>query len=163
MVQVVQAFSDRGNTELMNAEELDMLKSLVASNPDLEVTPHMLVQFVAEKTKTTPPRSPTEEDSDTTDEFNGGGRLSRSSSNDSIGTRKGTGSRPPSRGPPQTPTSSVFDSSKRQRSTPLGQAPPSSWTKRPPPNRRKSDAGSRSDSEVCHSFYAKHVSEYLPV
>ena len=90
-------------------------------------------------------------------ELDGGGR-SRSSSNDSNGTSLfRTTSRPTSSGLPQTPTSakgpSPFDASRRQRSTPLGNNAPSSWTKRPvPAHRRKSDAGSRSDSEVLSHY-----------
>jgi len=139
-----------------------MLKALLASNPGLEVTPQILLGFIAEKTKHSPPRSP---QSDQEVELPGRGRTedrdahdehARSSSNDSNGTsvHRTPGSRPSSRGPPQTPTSaqgsSPFDTSRRQRSTPLGNNAPSSWTKRPAPaHRRKSDAGSRSDSEVC--------------
>ena len=43
-------------------------------------------------------------------------------------------------------------SQRKQRATPL--AAPSSWSiKRPLPPRRKSDAGSRSDSDVCSLLY----------
>ena len=68
-----------------------------------------------------------------------------------------------SRGPPQTPRDSVFDSGRRQRTTPLGNKnAPSSWSRRPPPSRRKSDAGHNralSDSEVrpiCLSHHPYH-------
>jgi hypothetical protein len=133
-----------------------MLKELIASNPGMQVTPQVAIAFIAEKTKHSPPQSPPmdeeelprgrEEERDYDDSH------SRSSSSDSVGTHRNH-SRPPSRGAPQTPksASSPFDTSRRQRSTPLGGvAAPSSWAKRPPHHRRKSDAGSRSDSEVRH-------------
>jgi hypothetical protein len=139
----------------MNDDETSMLRQLLNANPGLEVTPNILLGFIAEKTKHSPPRSPlTDEDMD----LPGRGRSSdreedtqqqRSSSNESA--FHSSGSRRSSRGPPQTPTSakSPFDTERRQRSTPLGNNAPSSWTKRPAPaHRRKSDAGSRSDSEV---------------
>ena len=69
----------------------------------------------------------------------------------------GLGSRPPSRAGPITPGRNPLDSSRRQRTTPLIiNAAPSAWSgRRPVPARRKSDAGSRSDSEVgtCLCFY----------
>ena len=147
----------------MTGDETDMLKTLLATNPGLEVTPHILLQFIAEKTKHSPrSSSPSFFDEDDTavlprgrvqDSAAEDERHSRSSSNDS--TRTSTfvlnSSRPPSRGP-QTPSSakgpSPFDASRRQRTTPLSGKAPSSWTKPVPAHRRKSDAGSRSDSEV---------------
>jgi hypothetical protein len=86
-------------------------------------------------------------DCDTNDEHQ-----SRSSSNNSATTSyMQMPSRPPSWGP-QTPSSakgpSAFDVSKRQRTTPLSGKAPSSWNKSVPAHRRKSDVGSRSDSEV---------------
>ncbi|KAF8072232.1 hypothetical protein FPV67DRAFT_1560862 [Lyophyllum atratum] len=154
LVDVFNAFSDLyDGVKLMTDDETDMLKHLLSQNPGLEVTPTILLGFIAEKTKHSPPRSPnTEDDND----FSGRGRSDdrdddyyRSSSSDSNGT-SGLRSRRSSRGPPQTPTSvkSPFDAERRQRSTPLSNAAPSSWAKRPAPaHRRKSDAGSRSDSE----------------
>ncbi|KAF5374495.1 hypothetical protein D9615_009115 [Tricholomella constricta] len=157
LVDVFNAFSDLyDGVKLMSDQETDMLKQLIDANPGLEVTPTILIGFIAEKTKHSPPRSPTtDEDS----YFPGRGRSNdrddgyqRSSSSDSNGTSgfNSSGSRRSSRGPPQTPTSakSPFDSERRQRSTPLTNNAPSSWAKRPAPaHRRKSDAGSRSDSE----------------
>lgn len=72
-------------------------------------------------------------------------------------------SRPPSRGPPVPPKTplrdSPFDNTRRQRTTPLPNAAPSSWTRRPPPQRRRSDAGMQgrdmSDSDVSQSAYMK--------
>ena len=82
------------------------------------------------------------------------GHYHRSSSNESNGVSyyRSSGSRASSRGP-QTPNNpkSPFDAERRRRSTPLANSAPSSWSKRPAPaHRRKSDAGSRSDSEVPH-------------
>ncbi|KAG5637957.1 hypothetical protein H0H81_002485 [Sphagnurus paluster] len=144
VVDVLKSLSDLyDGVELLSDEEAGMLKQLIKSNPGLEVTPAMLGQFIAQRTKHTPPRSPsTDEDSD----FPYRGRPQDGyQSSDSNGTH----SRASSQGPPQTPMSakSPFDNDRRKRTTPLNAAP-SSWAKRPAPAaRRKSDAGSRSDSE----------------
>ncbi|KAJ3851945.1 hypothetical protein EV368DRAFT_83038 [Lentinula lateritia] len=68
-----------------------------------------------------------------------------STSSDSSSGSNGTSrypSRPPSRSgpPPSTPTNPQTPLDKRQRSAPLSSNPPSAYTKRPPPHRRKSDA-----------------------
>jgi hypothetical protein len=142
---------------------------LLAGNPGLEVTPQTLLAFIAEKTKHSPRDSPKGSpyggdvdlpERGRTSGRDVGDRNSRSSSRDSVGTSRGT-SRPPSLGPPEPPktpgSTSPFDASQRQRSTPLGAAP-SSWTKRPAPaHRRKSINGSAlSDSEVrSPSGYSK--------
>ncbi|KAJ7340774.1 hypothetical protein DFH08DRAFT_783222 [Mycena albidolilacea] len=143
LVDVFQAFSEQhGGTQLLSADDIILFKDLIANNPGIEVTPQLAIGFVAEKTKHSPPQSPSAEEprgrSDDRDESN-----SRSSSSDSVGTHRNH-----SRGP-QTPRSaaSPFDTSRRQRSTPLGGPAPSSWAKRPPQHRRKSDAGSKSDTE----------------
>ncbi|KAJ7683656.1 hypothetical protein B0H17DRAFT_1014141 [Mycena rosella] len=157
LVDVFRSFAELYNgMELLTAEEMEMLKALIASNPGMEVTPQVAIAFIAEKTKHSPPQSPPREEEelprgreDDREDYDGRSR-SRSSSRDSTGTSRNH-SRPPSRGAPQTPRSaaSPFDTSRRQRSTPLGAgvSAPSSWAKRPPHHRRKSDAGSRSDSE----------------
>lgn len=165
-MDVFRAFSELYNgVELMDSDEMDMLKALLASNPGVEVTPQTLLQFIAARTKHSPRESPhsSPNDSDQSLPDNRGRTeqrheegASRSSSNESAGTSysRPTGSRRPSRGPPQTPKGpSPFDASKRQRSIPLGNNAPSSWTKPPAPShRRRSDAGihgrSSSDSEV---------------
>lgn len=140
--------------ELLTADEMEMLKALIASNPGMQVTPQVAIAFIAEKTKHSPPQSPPMDEEELPrgrEEERDSDSHSRSSSSDSIGTHRNN-SRPPSRnGAPQTPRSaaSPFDTSRRQRSTPLGVSAPSSWAKRPPHHRRKSDAGSRSDSDVC--------------
>ncbi|KAF7312716.1 hypothetical protein MIND_00286400 [Mycena indigotica] len=157
LVDVLKTFADSNGVELLSPEETEQLKALLATNPDLEVTPQITLAFIATRTKNSPPQSPpmTEDELDSPrgrqDDRSvvNSGRDSRSSSIDSVGTSRNH-SRPPSRGVPQTPnsTASPFDTSRRQRSTPLGGNAPSSWaTKRPPHHRRKSDAGSRSDSE----------------
>ena len=161
LVDVFRAFSESyDGVELMTNEEMDLLKMLLASNPGLEVTPQTLIAFIAEKTKHSPRDSPNgspQKDDDVdlpergrtrdgdSDEDE---RRSRSSSRNS----RRTTSRPPSV-PPKTPTNSVFDTGKRQRSTPLGGNAPSSWSKRPAPaSRRKSIDGGHplSDSEVTN-------------
>lgn len=157
LVDVLRAFSEvYDGVELMTDSETKLLNDLLRSNPGLEVTPAILVRFIAEKTKQSPPRSPQTDDQA---DLPGRGRTGdreidhhRSSSNESNGdsTLYSSGSRRSSTGPPETPSSgkSVFDTERRQRSTPLSTNAPSSWNKRPAPaHRRKSDAGSRSDSE----------------
>ncbi|EGO24332.1 hypothetical protein SERLADRAFT_361453 [Serpula lacrymans var. lacrymans S7.9] len=172
LVDIFRSFSDIYNgVELLTDDETGMLKALLASNPGLEVTPQTLLAFIAEKTKhsprDSPDGSPQEDDTILPDR----GRMldrdednvySRSSSRDSRSSA-GTSvyidipSRPPSV-PPKTPTSrtgpSPFDTSRRQRSTPLNNAP-SSWTKKPAPaHRRKSIDGSagRASSDSESSF-----------
>ncbi|KAK6996519.1 hypothetical protein R3P38DRAFT_3329523 [Favolaschia claudopus] len=161
LVDIFESFSDlHGGMQLMTPDEVDIFQAFVASNPGIEVTPQITIAFVAEKTKQSPPQSPpvTEDElpRGREDERGDYDSNSRSSSSDSVGTHRNH-SRPPSRPPsrsgnPQTPRSaaSPFDTSRRQRSTPLGggNAAPSSWAaKRPPHHRRKSDAGSKSDTE----------------
>ncbi|PBL03350.1 hypothetical protein ARMGADRAFT_910387, partial [Armillaria gallica] len=155
LVDVLKSLSDVYNGfELMDSTEIAKLNDVLKDNPGLQVTPPLLVHFCGERIKQHA-ASLEPSTSDVADLSEGRGRSqdrtdsednSRSSSSDSQ-------SRPPSRGPPMTPkTQSVFDTQRRQRSTPLSNNAPSSWTKRPPaPHRRKSDAGSRSDSEVSLS------------
>ena len=162
LIDIFRSFSDVSNTPLLSEDELTLLKSLLADNPGLEVTPQILLQFIAEKTRASPPRSPNSDD-DTQlpmrgrgEERDDYGHYHRSSSNESNGASyyRSSGSRASSRGP-QTPNNpkSPFDAERRQRSTPLANNATSSWSKRPAPaHRRKSDAGSRSDSEVPHFF-----------
>lgn len=151
LVDVFRSFSDSyDGVELMDTDELDMLKMLLTSNPGLEVTPATLLAFIAEKTKHSPKESPEalEEDLPSRGRANERDEGDRSSRSSSRGTG-GTASRPPSV-PPKTPTSaSKFDTTKRQRNSVL--APPSTWTKRPAPaSRRKSIDGALSDGEVCY-------------
>ncbi|GLB40717.1 hypothetical protein LshimejAT787_0805880 [Lyophyllum shimeji] len=160
LVDVFNAFSDLyDGLKLMSDEETEMLQQLINANPGLEVTPAILLGFIAEKTKHSPPRSPSAAAHEDNNDYPGRGRSDdrdddyyRSSSSDSNGTTalRSSGSRRQSIGPPQTPTSakSPFDAERRQRTNPIQNNAPSSWNKRPAPaHRRKSDAGSRSDSE----------------
>ncbi|KAJ7472688.1 hypothetical protein FB451DRAFT_1089576 [Mycena latifolia] len=153
LVDVFRSFAELYNgMELLTPDEMEMLKALIASNPGMEVTPQVAIAFIAEKTKHSPPQSPPMDEEELPrgreDDRQEHDSRSRSSSRDSTNTHRNL-SRPPSRGAPQTPRSaaSPFDTSRRQRSTPLGVSAPSSWAKRPPHHRRKSDAGSKSDSE----------------
>ncbi|CCL98646.1 uncharacterized protein FIBRA_00648 [Fibroporia radiculosa] len=153
LVDVLRTFSrNHDAVELMTREEEDQLISLLETNPGLAVTPQVLLQFIAMRTTFSPHHSPEGSPPADASDFEERGRIdgreydeghSRSSSRDSTGTSI---YRPSSRGPPKTPTNreSPFDTSRRQRSTPLGNIAPSSWTRRPPPSRRKSDAGSHS-------------------
>ena len=172
LVDVLRTFSHNHNAvELMTRDEEDQLTSLLASNPGVQVTPQVLIQFIAMQTTMSPRHSPegspppsstAEADSDDrgrSEDRDYDGMNSRSSSVDSTATYY----RSSSRGPPQTPRDSVFDSGRRQRTTPLGNKnAPSSWSRRPPPSRRKSDAGHNralSDSEVrpiCLSHHPYH-------
>ncbi|KAG6901448.1 hypothetical protein C0995_011782 [Termitomyces sp. Mi166 len=152
LVDVFDAFEDLyQGVRLLDGDETILFQNFLKQNPGLQCTPAILVQYIAQKTRHTPPRSPA-----STDDDNERGRSSdrdeghlRSSSSDSNGTSWS------SIGAPQTPLSarSPFDNERRQRSTPLTSHAPSSWsTKRPTPaHRRKSDAGSKSDSEFSTS------------
>ncbi|CDO68952.1 hypothetical protein BN946_scf185000.g95 [Trametes cinnabarina] len=160
LVDVLRTFSrNHDAVDLMTPDEEEQLKGLIASNPGLQVTPQVLLQFIAMQTTLSPRHSPEGSPSPDASTFADRGRSedrdydnmnSRSSSRDSQGTYY----RGSSRGPPQTPRESPFESSRRQRTTPLNQAAPSSWSRRPPPSRRKSDAGhsrALSDSESVSS------------
>lgn len=157
LVDVLFSFSDAFNgVPLLSDEEQAMLEELLRNNPGLEVSPGILLQFIAQKTAASPspPDSPGNDDMQLPDRGRTDDRDLDHRRSPSTDSNNGY-SRPPSRGPPQTPGSgkSPFDAERRQRSAPLTAAPPSSWSKRPTPaRRRKSDAGSRSDSEVCDSF-----------
>ncbi|TFK92674.1 hypothetical protein K466DRAFT_623659 [Polyporus arcularius HHB13444] len=159
LVDVLRTFSRNHNAaELMTRDEEEQLTSLLASTPGLQVTPQVLLQFIAMQTTMEPRHSPDDSpppdaspDADQdergrSEDRDEDGINSRSSSRDSTATYY----RSSSRGP-QTPQDSVFDSGRRQRTTPLkNNAPPSTWSRRPPPRRRKSDAGhsrASSDSE----------------
>jgi hypothetical protein len=136
--------------ELLNPEELQQFLTLLEKTPDISVTPDLLIGLVAQRTSYSPDGTDPDGGSRGRGEERTAGRQSRSSSSNSTGTFY-AGSRPPSRGGAVPP--SPFDAQKRQRTTPLGVAAPSSWATRPrAPARRKSDAGGHartvSDSEV---------------
>ncbi|KAL1949543.1 hypothetical protein VTO73DRAFT_8424 [Trametes versicolor] len=159
LVDVLRTFSSNHNAvELMTREEEEQLTNLVTSNPGIQVTPQVLLQFIAMQTTLSPspkqspegspsPSAPAFSDRGRSEDRDYDGMNSRSSSRDSTGTYY----RPSSRGPSQE---SPFDTSRRQRTTPLNKNAPSSWSRRPPPSRRKSDAGhsrAMSDSESVTS------------
>lgn len=177
-----------------------MLRALLASNPGIEVTPQVLLKFIAERTRNSPRESPgksqspehlslpryTRESPDDSpqegsDESEGDdvtfpnvrGRLpfasaktaSRSTSQGSAGTSRVPS---PPNAPPKTPLQSgppsAFDSSKRQRTTPLSSTAPSSWTKRPAPaSRRKSVDGSSSRGSSDNEVRAHAFCHFLPL
>ncbi|KAF9444455.1 hypothetical protein P691DRAFT_341899 [Macrolepiota fuliginosa MF-IS2] len=172
LVDVFRAFGDVSNTPLLSDEETNMLKTLLVNNPGLEVTPSILLQFIAEKTRHSPSPGPDDNDTDENSSPRGRNRQPtsasdhhRSSSNESNDASY-YGSRPPSRGPPGTPHSrSIFDMERRQRSQPLVNAP-SSWnsSKRPAPAaRRRSIDGNRSDSEysISPSAFTRSTSGHM--
>lgn len=168
LVDVLRTFSrNHDAVELMSREEEEQLIQLIESNPGLAVTPQVLLQFIAMRTTVASNADSEGVSTEQGEETERTGRReerteyeydsrSRSSSRGSIGTSVyRPHSRSSSRGPPVPPKTPVrdspFDVSRRQRTTPLVNAP-SSWTRRPPPQRRRSDAGltghSLSDSEV---------------
>ncbi|KAJ7679251.1 kinase-like domain-containing protein [Mycena polygramma] len=59
LVYVFRAFADMyAGVELLTADEMAMLHQLIGSNPGMQVTPQVVVAFIAEKAKHTPPLSP---------------------------------------------------------------------------------------------------------
>ena len=167
LLHVITQFSRDQGITLMTKEEEMSLQALLEANESLEVTPDLLMGFVAHATgPTAPPLTPSKDESpgaSSGDDSSGvyssrpGSRqasrpasrrgMSRDSSIDSTQANQYR----PEPTTPKTPKS-PFDA--RQRSTPLGSAAPSSWAKKPVPafRRRKSDAG-LSDNEVCFGFY----------
>ncbi|KAL5635051.1 hypothetical protein ACGC1H_002920 [Rhizoctonia solani] len=142
--------SSRYGVDLMSAGGVQALKGFLEDNPDVEVTPQHLLTLVAAIPSPSVDDPPAQEDprSDSSgasspdpDHLKGRGEIST-----------------PHRPPPRTPSSislrsnatgrtappSPFDSQMRQRSIPLSNQAPSSWTRKPLPasRRRKSDAGS---------------------
>lgn len=170
LVDILTSYrSAHDNIQLLSKEEEEMFLQFIRASPGLEATTKVLVEFIAFRTASgdkVPESALSSDEGSESDSPHRGRRsrdvvykaTSRSSSSDSVGTSVyRPPSRPPSNGPPVPPKTpslrdSVFDTSKRQRSTPLVNAP-SSWAKRPAPaSRRKSDAGrGGSDSEVGYS------------
>jgi hypothetical protein len=167
---VFDTYQEEYGVELLTKDEMTSFMQIVDASPGVEATPDTILQLVAMRTSPGQ-QNASEEHSPNADEWGRGraderdlhGQQSRSSSTGSTGpychtTPSRPPSRPPSRGVggmPRTPGTkdSPFDAQKRQRSTPLAPAAPSSWTRRPvAPGRRKSDASSHgramSDSEV---------------
>jgi len=141
-----------------------MLKTLLVDNPGLEVTPSILLQFIAEKTRHSPspnldqeddqeePQQVLEEDfwrGRDQDRQSNVDSPQRSPSNESNGV-----SYPRSRSPSLGALArSPFDMERRQRSTPLNNTP-SSWSgaKRPAPAARRRSFDGSLDSEVSMLF-----------
>ncbi|KAF7332770.1 hypothetical protein MKEN_00160700 [Mycena kentingensis (nom. inval.)] len=151
LIDVFRSFAADNGAELLSEEEMGMFQALLETNPGLEVTPQLALGFIAQRTKSSPPATPGVSDEGMRgrqEERQTSPSQSRSSSNDSTGTSRNH-SRPPSRGMP-----SPFDASRRQRSTPLGVGgnAPSSWTKRPPHHRRKSETGSDTEQTGPSSY-----------
>ncbi|KAF5327753.1 hypothetical protein D9619_004089 [Psilocybe cf. subviscida] len=159
LLGVLASYKDASNgVDILDEDEMSQFQAFLAINPGLGINVNMLLDFLKLKTELSPsPSPPADEDPSEHDFQFASFSHSRSESSESYQTFyaessstssffDGSTSRPPSRGP-VTPMKSAFDSDRRQRSTPLNAAP-SSWAKRPQPaGRRKSDAGSRSDSE----------------
>jgi hypothetical protein len=169
---ILRKFGENYALELLEPEDEEQLKLVVAGIPDAPVGPSFLSGFIAkvtgmgvdeESNSTTEndsvhaslPSLPTEEEArgrDSAQQTPVPGK-SRATSRDSQITSFQVGDAPPAT--PKPP--SVFDV--RQRSTPLGAvAPPSSWNAKPTPasKRRRSSVGSigsrtTTDTEVCLS------------
>jgi hypothetical protein len=159
LFDILNEFSIRaGGVDLLTREETEATAAFLKSNPSIEVTPQVLVQLVAEKTKKGPEVVDDDEPL----------RQSPPMLEDELDLDYQTANRPPSRPPsrgaggygsvPQTPTSALSSSSSSMaldkrlgRGTPRHDAaPPSSFSRKPvAPHRRKSisENGSRSDSE----------------
>ncbi|KZT23119.1 hypothetical protein NEOLEDRAFT_1180343 [Neolentinus lepideus HHB14362 ss-1] len=188
LVDVFRTYSENHDgLELITTEEEEQLNQLIESNPGLEVTPQVLIEFIAMRAAAKAREEAAEvnrdneqqemqereeeggEDSEgergRSEYWEGGdGYRSRSSSEDSGGTSVYR-SRPPSRGPPVPPKTpgaptTPFDGTRRQRTTPLG--PPSSWTaKRPvPASRRKSVDGGHSRALSDSEFMSDSPSSW---
>ncbi|GJJ08355.1 hypothetical protein Clacol_002569 [Clathrus columnatus] len=166
---VILELSARYEVEVLSKDEQRQMELFVQDNPSIEVTPELLLSFVAQvtakhsKSRTSPTNS-SPEHSDRSDrgrdenrqETNrSGGMHSRSSSRDSKGNPYWKWEQNSSFGPPDSP----FEAKSRQRSTPLA-GPPSSWNRRPAPaTRRKSDAGNQSGSMSDTEYSFVHQRE----
>ena len=163
---VLRQFSQLYGVELLTDNEMEMLRTLLATNHGIEVTPQVLLQLIAERTRHSPRESPGKdtnacapqpslldspqnlpvpEDDDVTLHNNrgqalfAGGASSSRSSSWSSGDTSYFPSRPPSV-PPKTPINappSAFDTTGRKRTTPLSGTAPSSWARRPAPASRR--------------------------
>lgn len=148
---VIMELSARYEVDVLSKDEQRQMELFVQDNPGIEVTPDLLLSFVAQATakhsqsnvspvNSSPERSDASDRGrdETREEDNRyAGMQSRSSSQDSKGNPHWKWEQAPN---------SPFESKSRQRSTPLA-GPPSSWNKRPAPaTRRQSDAGNRSGS-----------------
>lgn len=166
LVDILNALADISPIPLLSNEETNMLKTLLVDNPGLEVTPSILLQFIAEKTRHSPSPDPDQEDDQEQlqqvsdedfwrgrdqDRQSNGDSPQRSPSKESNGVSN-SGSRPPS---PGALSRSPFDMERRRRSTPLNNTP-TSWggAKRPAPASRRRSFDGSVDSEVSiHCFF----------
>ena len=65
-MDIFSSLSDSVSDEpLMSGEEVAMFEALLKNNPGLEVTPQIILNFIQEKAKIHPPRSPENSDDDT--------------------------------------------------------------------------------------------------
>ena len=155
---VLHQFSQLYGVELLTDSEMEMLRTLLATNHEIEVTPQVLLQLIAERTRHNPeespgkdtdacalqpsvldssPNLPVPEDDDVTLHNNrgqalfAGGASSLRSSSRSSGDTSYLPSRPLSVPP------SAFDTTRRQRTMPLSGTAPSSWARRPAPASRR--------------------------
>ena len=62
LVDILNALADISPIPLLSDEETTMLKTLLVDNPGLEVTPSILLQFIAEKTRHSPSPNLDQED-----------------------------------------------------------------------------------------------------
>lgn len=170
---VLRELSSQYGVVLMSpAEELEM-KELLVANPGIEVTPNQLLSLVAARTAApgdAPPPPPKDDTSDPRSDSSGASSpdtelRGRGEGPDGLPSLSRTSSIDSNSHAPATPqpsgrvtSASPFDSTLRQRSTPLSAAAPSAWTRKPLPasRRRKSESGSvngnrsSSDNEVCY-------------
>ncbi|KIJ51491.1 hypothetical protein M422DRAFT_58957 [Sphaerobolus stellatus SS14] len=152
---VIAELSSRYNVEVLNKDEEQQVAAFVRDNPGIEVTPELLLGFVAAATAKHNDSSSGASSPEPNESDNSRGRgdekrnrpspiTSRSSSRGDDSTNwKADNKSSGAWGVPNSP----FESKSRQRSQPL-YGPPSSWTPRPAPahHRRRSDAGSRRGS-----------------
>ncbi|CAE7218772.1 unnamed protein product [Rhizoctonia solani] len=153
---IVAELSSQYGVVLMSTEEVQALKDVLPTSSGTKLTPQQLLALVAElaAARTSPSAPPPPPQDDPRSDSSG-------ASSPDADALKGRGEiSTPHRRPPRTPSSmslrsntpgnttpsSPFDSQMRQRSIPLSNQAPSSWSRKPLPasKRRKSDAGSTS-------------------
>lgn len=164
LVDIIRVFGENHDgMQLLSDDEEGKLQELVQDNPGLEVTPSILLGFLAALTsKSKEAMSPSADGDSSVMEVE-----RELLGDESISANGRPGSRSSSRGP-RTPgvlpprsalvPDSPFNSGRRQRTAPLAHAAPSSWRKNKNTHgRRRSDAGSygrsMSDNDVRASFH----------
>jgi hypothetical protein len=158
LLDILREFAQQyDGTALLDAEQESGLVDLLAQNPTIDVSPSIILGFVAAKAKDAA-SSPSRDQQQRGRRSRAGSRSSRDAS--MIRATPSGSSRPPSRGPPPsasiptftipaTPTNTAFE--KRQRNAPIAFGPPSSWNKPTPASRRKSVDGGRSGNALSDS------------